>query len=74
MGPTKPAFLRRQTNKKKINFNSYSNIVTMPYKQIPTPRKSSEIRAKQKKKKKRQYFGTGFGYHKSNGFLKKVLI
>ena len=27
-----------------------------------------------KKKKKRQYFGTGFGYHKSNGFLKKVLI
>ena len=25
---TKPAFLHRQTNKKKIDFNSYSNIIT----------------------------------------------
>ena len=33
----------------------------LPHKQIPTPRKSSEIRAKQKEKN----FETGFGYHES---------
>ena len=33
----------------------------LPHKQIPTPRTSSEIRAKQKEKN----FETGFGYHES---------
>ena len=28
MGLAKPAFLHRQTNKKKIDFNSYPNIIT----------------------------------------------
>ena len=44
----KPVFLHRQTNKKKIDFNSYSNAIT--HKQISTSRKTSEIREKQKEK------------------------
>ena len=48
MGPTKPAFLHRQTNKRKLISAAIPTL--LPHKQIPTPRKSSEIRAKQEKK------------------------
>ena len=49
MGFTKPAFLKhRQTNKKKIVPTAVPTL--MPNKQISTPRKTSEIKAKQKEK------------------------
>ena len=49
MGFTKPAFLKhRQTNEKKIVPAAVPTL--MPNKQISTPRKTSEIKAKQKEK------------------------
>ena len=47
---TKPAFLHRQTNKKKLISTAIPTL--LPYKQISTLSKTSEIRAKQKKKRR----------------------
>ena len=62
---TKPAFLHRQTNKKKLISTAIPTL--LPYKQISTLSKTSEIRAKQKKKEGKN-FDRGFGNHKFNSF------
>ena len=67
---TKPAFLHRQTNKKNLISTAIPTLLS--YKQISTLSKTSEIRAKQKKKEGKN-FDRGFGNHKSNSF-KEVLI
>ena len=58
-------FYRDRPIKRKLI--STATPTLLPHKQISTPRKTSEIRAKQKEKEEVKS-EAGFGYHKSNGF------